>query len=230
MLFSSNPDILNDAIHVQIDDAEISCLPSAKYLGVHLDSKLKWDTHISNLCKTLSPKVALLRKLKKFLPVKQLDILYIAIVQPHIDYCLTVWGYSCRKYVDKIQKLQNRAARIITGIYDTRESRGIELVKQLKWQSVTERRDYFTALLVHKALYGNAPPHITDLFTVTRDMNPRPTRLATTNNLYVPRSNKSVFKQSLQYNGSVLWNNLPENLRAISEFDIFKTFARKHFS
>ena len=38
-----------------------------------------------------------------------------AIVLSHFDYCSLVWGNCCEYLIDKLQKLQNRAARIITG-------------------------------------------------------------------------------------------------------------------
>ena len=54
---------------------------------------------------------------------------------PVFDYACTVWGYS-NSNVDTIQRLQNRAARIITGCFDIINTSGIELVKQFKWQII----------------------------------------------------------------------------------------------
>ena len=47
-----------------------------------------------------------------------------------------------------IQRLQNRAARIVTGNYDYVSTRGTELVKRLKWMCVTQRRDYFIIIII----------------------------------------------------------------------------------
>ena len=42
-----------------------------------------------------------------------MKIVYIATVLPHVDYCCTSWGSSAKIHKDKIQKLQNKYARII---------------------------------------------------------------------------------------------------------------------
>ncbi len=62
-------------------------------------------------------------------------------------------------------------------------------------------------------------------------MNPRNTRTSAGNNLFVPRVNKHVFTQSVQYNGAKIWNSLPEHFKAdIENLDAFKSLARRHFS
>ncbi len=57
--------------------------------------------------------------------------------------CITVWGYAQDVHIDKVQRLQNRAGRIVSGNYDW-IIRGIDIVKLLNLQTVRERRDYFT--------------------------------------------------------------------------------------
>ncbi len=227
MLFSSNPNINAQGLNLHVNGNAIECVQTGTYIGVHPDSNLKWNHHIAHLCKKISPKVGLLGRLKKILPTQYVELIYKSIVQPHIDYCITVWGNADNKYLDKVQGLQNRAARIITGNYNW-YIRGIELVKQLGWQNVRERRDYFTALLVHKAIHNTSPDMIQDLFTLSNEIQSRQTRSSSTNNLYVPRVNKHVFNQSLQVAGARVWNSLPVDLRNITNFNAFKYRLKKH--
>ena len=189
MMFSSNATRIAQGLGLKIDGCDIECVQSARYLGIYPDSNLKWSDHISHLCSTISPKIGLLGRLKHLLPPECVKLVYKSIIQPHIDYCITVWGFADNKYINKVQSLQNRAARIITGKYDW-STRGIDLVKELGWQNVRERRDYFTALLVHKAIHNNAPAMIQDLFTLSNEINLRQTRSTEANTLYVPRVNK----------------------------------------
>ena len=215
---------------LKVGQLDLQTVTSTLHLGIFPDSNLRWDIHITNLCSKISPKIGLLYRLKKLLPVRHVEMVYKAIVQPHIDYCLTVWGFASKKYIDKVQKLQNRAARIITGNYDKYDTRGISLVKKLHWQTVTERRDYFVALLVHKALNGNTPVYIEDLFTPIAAVQTRVTRLSDSSNLVTPRAHRHMFLQSLQYNGPLIWNSLPEHLKTVDDFNHFKALAKKHFS
>jgi hypothetical protein len=149
-------------------------------------------------------------------------------IQSHIDYCLTVWGFTSNVNLDTVQRLQNRAARLITGNYDY-NVRGLTLVKELGWLNIRERRDYLTALLVYKSLNGISPDYLLDLFTYVRDISVYQTRSAVTSRLYVPKANKSIFLQSLQINGPTVWNSLPVNLHSCTSLDSFKYNLKKHF-
>ena len=61
-----------------------------------------------------------------------------SLVQPYFDYCEVVWGDSSKTRADKLQKLQNRAARIITRAdYSIRSS---DVLNSLEWSNLEERR------------------------------------------------------------------------------------------
>ena len=60
--------------------------------------------------------------------------MYTGIVEPHFRYCCSVWGCCGLTEINHLQKLQNRAARIITGSrYD---APGLPLVKRLGWKTI----------------------------------------------------------------------------------------------
>ncbi len=82
-------------------------------------------------------------KLKYKLPAEQLNIIYQSIIQPHVDYCISVWGQTSESNITLLKRLQNRAARIITVAYDWTLSATL-LVKQLGWMTIIERMNYFT--------------------------------------------------------------------------------------
>ncbi len=60
-----------------------------------------------------------------------LNIVYKTIIQPHIDYCVTVWGYAPDVHIDKIKRIQCRAARLVSGIFDwdVHDVRGVDTVR-----------------------------------------------------------------------------------------------------
>ena len=155
-----------------------------------------------------------------------METIYKTTIQSQIDYCLTLWGFSANKYIDEVQRFQNRAARIITGNFEY-TTRGIDLVKQLGWQTIRERRDYLTGLLVYKSLNGIAPTYLQDLFTYCRDTHSLQTRSATSNNLFIPGINKQVYSHSLQYNGSKIWNGLSSTAKDAHSLNVFKCVSRK---
>ena len=58
--------------------------------------------------------------------------IYQGIIQARFDYALTIWGFTSQYKLSKVQRLQNMAARIITGEFDYIHVRGIDIVKNLK--------------------------------------------------------------------------------------------------
>ncbi len=73
-----------------------------------------WDAFICKLCSELSQKVGLMSRLKAKVPQPMLTIIYQTTVQPVIDYCITLCGYAPSTQVNKVQRFQNRAARIVS--------------------------------------------------------------------------------------------------------------------
>ena len=67
---------------------------------------------------------------RQIVPTACLTKYYMATVQSHIDYCLTVWGYTSNKNTIRLRKFQNRAARIITNNFNW-DIRGVNIVKDL---------------------------------------------------------------------------------------------------
>ena len=109
--------------------------------------------------------------------------IYQCIIQPRLDYAITLWGFTSQLNLSRVQRLQNRAARIITGNFDYINVRGIDIVKRLQWMNVIERRDYFVALTIFKCIRGMAPTYISDCITICNEVAVRDTRNSTSANL-----------------------------------------------
>ena len=71
--------------------------------------------HIKVTSSKGSKAVGFLRRAKPCLPEETLKTLYTGIIEPHFRYCSLVWGCSGVTEINQLQKLQNRAARIVTG-------------------------------------------------------------------------------------------------------------------
>ena len=109
-----------------------------KLLGVLIDSKLTYKGHIQAMLKKLSSKVGLEQE--------QLCLIYNASIQSNLDYCITVWGSCYKSYLAKLQRLQNRCARIITRNFDY-NTPSSALISSLAWMSVETRYKYFVGIL-----------------------------------------------------------------------------------
>ena len=127
--------------------------------------------------------ISRLSRLKNVLAMHILIYIYQSIVQPQVHYAITIWGFISQQNISKVQRLQNRAARIITGNFDYVHVMGIDIVKQLKWMNVIERRDYFMALSVFKCLHEMAPLYLSDCITMNDEVVIRGTRASTSTNI-----------------------------------------------
>jgi hypothetical protein len=122
---------LSQDINVSIDGIVLKEVETKKILGVLVDEHLCWD-------KQRALGIGMLRRVKPYVTTKTLKHLYQALVQPHFDYCSMVWGNCGEHLRGKLHKLQNRAARVITG--DPYEIRSIDILKKLEWKTLSERR------------------------------------------------------------------------------------------
>ena len=111
---------------------------------------------------------------------------------------------------NKLQRVQNYAARIITGNFDYLSTNCIDLIRSLRWAYVQERCDYFTAVPMYKAINGLTPMYMTDNNVMAGETYDRDTRLSDSNDFNIPPHNSDVVKRSFIYNDSVIWNNLPD--------------------
>ena len=93
-------------INIKIENNRIKRVASAKSLGVTVDERLSWDKHIDEKSKK--------NHVRSFISTASATLIYQALIQPHFDYCSSVWDGCSAKISDKIRKLQNQAARLIS--------------------------------------------------------------------------------------------------------------------
>ena len=85
----------------------------------------------------------------------------------HFDYCSLVWD-NCSDYLlNKLQKLQNRAARVITG--RTYETRSKDVLKELNWQPLSERLKRNKYIFMHKIKNNAMPQSVMQMFKVSEN-------------------------------------------------------------
>ena len=81
---------------VYLNDSPLSCVVHHKYMGVHFDPQLSWDTHISNVCKRMSYYLYLMSYHHRVLPSCILKLLANSLVISQLTYALPVWGPSLK--------------------------------------------------------------------------------------------------------------------------------------
>ena len=105
-----------------------------KYLHVQIDCSLDLKEQIQAVSAKVSRALGLLSHAKNFLPKQTLKTLYTGVVKPHFQYCCFVWGCCGSAEINQLQKLQNRATRIVTNSSFDTQSR--PLIKELGWNTI----------------------------------------------------------------------------------------------
>ena len=187
--------------HICLDGHLIERVNSYKCLGVQVDETLSWEAHISEVVSKVAKVLAALRRLRPIYPQSTLVAIYKSLILPHLDYCSAVWGCISQK----LEKLQNRAARIITGSgWDVRSA---QILCALKWESLADRRYKQLKSLMFKTANNLVPEYLSDKFTSVNTIHRHNLRGAQ-HNLFIPRPNTEALKKSFRYRGALTWNDL----------------------
>ena len=163
-------------LNLIFNDVTLQQVSTCPYLGVQLDENMKWSHHVQYLCRNLSYKVSMLGRLRKIMSPVMLNRIYLTYIQPSLDYAISVWGHCNQNFKKCVIRIQHRAARIVTGQFDYVNVRGHDLMTQLNWQSVDQRRDYFTANIMFKSINGIAPVHIRNEISLVSEIHDGNTR------------------------------------------------------
>ena len=211
-------------LEIVINNHKIECSEYEKLLGIQIDKCLSFVKHIDYVCKNLTSKISLLCKIKQYLPLETRKLYYNAYILPVVDYCLTVWGSASKYQLDRILRLQKRAARIILDMPPDAPS--MPLFEKLGWLNVHERLEYNRAIVLYKSTHDLTPSYICDLFEFHSSQNYN-VRSVSNNNMLIKRHNSKIFEKSLQYVGPRLWNSLPVTIRNSPSLPSFKTAISK---
>ena len=216
-------------LDITIDGNKIKQVDKQKLLGVYIDKNLLWTTHIDYLCSTISTKISLLKQLSRYVPVKVQKLFYQRYILPLIDYGSNTWRSTSKLNIERLSKLQKRAARIILKAdFDTPSS---EMFNELGWSAIANRHNYMynKGVLTFKALNDLTPEYISDLLKPTSETHNRNLWSATNGSLSVPRSRTSLFDRSFSATAPKLWNSLPKEIITASSLENFKQLAKTHF-
>uniref|UniRef100_A0AAR2KHK1 Reverse transcriptase domain-containing protein n=1 Tax=Pygocentrus nattereri TaxID=42514 RepID=A0AAR2KHK1_PYGNA len=212
----------NKLSHLMLNLADFSVTPgsTAKNLGVIIDSDLAFDKHISNVTKTAFLHLRNIAKLRNALSLHDAEKLVHAFITSRLDYCNALLSGCSSSNLNKLQLVQNAAARVLT---KTRKFDHISpVLSALHWLPVKFRIDYKILLLTYKALHGLAPEYLRDLISYYEP--PRLLRSQGAGFLVVPKIQRSsAGGRAFSYKAPQLWNNLPDNVRDSDTVSIFKS-------
>ena len=210
---------------LQVDGCSISPSPEVRNLGVILDSTLSYKSHIKSITKSAFFHLKNISRLRPSLSDSVAETLIHSFISTRLDYCNGLLFGLPNTTLDRLQYIQNSAARVLTR---TRRWQHITpTLKRLHWLPVKFRINFKLLLLTYKALHALAPRYLSDLL---EDHAPeRNLRSADKELLTIPTGTKRTHgDRAFSVAAPTLWNSLPLAIRQSQTLDSFKSALKRH--
>ena len=134
---------------------------SVKYLGIHMDSLLNLESHVNSITRTAYYHLRNISKIRKTLDADSAKSLVQSLVTSRVDFCNSILAKFPKKLTNKLQRVQNQAARVISR--KRKRDHMTPVLKELHWLPIRSRITFKILLLTYKALNGLAPVYLTNM-------------------------------------------------------------------
>ena len=212
-------------INISISNVTIMRTDLHKFLGVHIDDKITFGSHISKLCTKISRGIGMLRRLKPLVSHAVLKQLYYAFVHSHFSYAITSYQSA---YFNKTQKLNNLINKAIKLAFNL-NTLTLSLLKDKSVMNYDMSVEYFSCNNMYRILKTESHQFFKDRISSFQTEHEHRTRAASSELIDLPFYRRTKCKRSFLYRGLTFWNKLPLEIRNIpSNFHRFKRSLRKY--
>ena len=217
---------LNKSLHPPLfmQNHQISEVDSHKHLGLYFSNDCTWHQHINHITVKARARINIMRKLKFKLDRKSLGTIYTVFLIPLIEYGDIIWDNCSQCEKQKLNTLQNEAARIETGA--TRLVSIKVLFKEIGWDCLEKRRSNHKLTLFYKMTHNLAPLYLSSLVPQSVSNISR-YNLRNSNNLQTIDARTTLYYNSFLPSNVRAWNNVNDEVKQSDSFSILKAFLVK---
>ena len=210
----------------QIAGSNISTSQQARNLGVIFDEELNMEAHISALCKSISFQLFKIGEIRKYLSVDTTATLVHSLITSRLDCANAILYGLPEKQLDRLQRIQNSAARLVVKVGKHEHIRPI--LTKLHWLPIRERIVFKILIMTFKILINRAP-HYLQALIAERKTEGHALRSNECLLLDVPLILPARSQQAFSVAAPVLWNGLPRDLHLRQDIVVekFTAFKRK---
>ena len=205
-----------------LNNNEIASSNEEKLLGILLDSKLNFDSHITSLCKKAGQKLSALARINHYLTQDQKLLLLNSVVKSQFSYCSLIWMFTSRYLSNALNSILERALRLI---YNDYELPFDKLLEDNKQKSIYQKNIESLAIETYEFPAGLAPPIMSDLF-VTNENNYNLRNFQELEPLLTRTVNFGT--ENISYREPQISNLIPERLRALERLRPFLLKETSH--
>ena len=166
----------------------LESVSSAKYLGITLQSDLKWTQHANNIVANANKSLGSLKRNLKTSNTNIKSQAYLSLVRPKLEYACSVWNPHTAEHCNKIEMVQRRGARYACNRYHNTSS-VTDMLQTLTWPTLQQRRLKTKLIMLYKIVH-----HIVAVPTTI--VIPTDPRIKTISSIYIQTS--SYIQRSVQ--------------------------------
>ena len=197
---------INKTLNFRLSGQKMSLKKSVKYLGIHLDEHLSWDTHMAITLPKLNRAAGMLAKIRYYVSYDTLLNIYYAIFNSHLTYGSQSWGQGTSKIVNKFEEIQNKAIRIIH--FKKRQDPYLPLYKQSKILKLTDLIKLNNCVLVSNHQNKKLPTAFKNFFVPINEFHSHTTRHSNCR-LVVPGTKTVTYgTNSIKTQATNTWNDM----------------------
>jgi len=198
--------------------SHIECVPHYKLLGVTIDDKMTFDSHVKILSGKIAKSLFCIRRVKNFLPIKSLTTLYYSMIHPHFLYCINLYGCTSNKNIDLLFKKQKQAVRCLTN--STFRQHTNPLFKSLCILPLKKLIELEKAKFMHKFTYKRLPTSFENMWMKNNALH-AVRELRNAEDLRIPHHNHETLRKLPIFEFPSYWNGL-QDVKFIENFTTFK--------
>ena len=197
---------------------------SARNLGFIFDSDMLFTDQINFLSKSCHFHIRDIRRIRHLLPLSAATALANSLVSSKLDYCNSLYNGISQANLNKIQRIQNTLARVVTNT--SKFEHITPVLKKLHWLPIKQRIDYKLCLLTYKTLQIQQPTYLyNSLFFPSHSLS---TRSSDSSVLSIPYVRTSLGKRAFSVIAPRLWNSLPPDTRNSLSVSTFRSKLKTH--
>ena len=224
----------------KLDNCLLQNVQSNPYLGLEISNDLKWHNHINNIASKASRTLGFLQRNLRHCPKECRKTAYLSLIRSTLEYGAVVWDSQYKMDIDKLERIQHRAARFISQDFKSMETGCVtKMLKDLKLPRLQERRKQLRLIFMYKVVEGLVPAMPHNQFFTPKNKNKRQIKAKKFDNCIsdniinksatcntrpylVPNSHTEQYRNSFFVRTTEEWNHLDDQVVTSSSLDIFR--------
>ena len=211
IIFSETERSAVPQVNILLNNKTISKTSDIKFLGVIIQSNLKWDKHCAAKAKKIIQAVSAMVRLKNMLPSSALLTIYRSLIETHLNYSILAWGNSPKKTTHSLVKLQKKAVRLIVKAkYNSHTEPIFRSLKILKFEDLVQLN---AIKLGWKAFNKVLPIYHTEQLPINCDFLNLVRATRQQNNFHIFPYTRHIERTTINYSVGASWNAMPNELK-----------------